>query len=363
MVLTTLLVAFGLGVSAAETATAFGHQEWLREVQRRGLDPAAVVYPFAATPEMVAWAEQRVAIYRGLGVPRMLEMLQQELFQREQFDFSYEDDLTLTAVEAFDQQRGNCMAFTALFVALSRGLGVSTFLVSVRRAPTVEKENNLVIVNRHVVAGYRAPDKLHLYDFYVTSESPYVRHWIIDDIQASAMYHTNRGGAAIRADDLRAAIQHLEVATVLDPTWTPGWVNLGVARFRSGEVEAAMAAYEAALAVEPADSSALTNMAVAYRALGLKDEARAALLAASAGPTNPFTLIAAADIEMSHGRYDEAERHLRRARWSYPELPDVYDAMARLARRQGEEGRATRFADRATKLRRRLAVSAPVSVN
>jgi tetratricopeptide (TPR) repeat protein len=294
-----LISAFAVvlsGASAAWAGDAFGYDEWAREVARRGIDPNAAVFPFEATPEMVAWAEEKVAVYRVLGAPKMLEMLQHELFYREQFTFSYEDNLTLTAIEAFEAQRGNCMAFTSLFVALSRGIGIPTFLVSVRRAPAIEKENDLVVVNRHVVAGYRGPDKLHLYDFYVTSDSPYIRHWIVDDVQASAMYHTNRGGAAIRENDFAGAIRHLETATALDPSWAPGWVNLGVAHYRIGDVDTAMAAYQEALRVDPENSSALTNMAVAYRSLGLRDEARAALLAAVAGQTNPWTLIALADV-------------------------------------------------------------------
>jgi hypothetical protein len=56
---------------------------------------------------------------------------------------------------------------------------------------------------------------------------------------------------------------------------------------------------------------------------------------------------------MSRGRHDEAERYLRRARWSYSELPEVYDALARLARRKGEEDDAFRYSGRAAKLRLR----------
>ena len=198
------------------------------------------------------------------------------------------------------------MAFTSMFVALSRSVGIRTFLVKVRRAPEANRDESVVVVNRHVVAGYRGPDKMTLYDFYVTSATPYIQHRVIDDLQASAMFHNNLGGAAIRDGDFDAAIRHLDIAIGLDPSWAPAWVNLGVARFRLGDSEGAMRAYERALEEEPGNSSAFSNIALLYRQQGREEEARTALMAAAEGRANPFTLIAMADVEIGRGDLDAA---------------------------------------------------------
>jgi Flp pilus assembly protein TadD len=331
---------------------AFNHEAWMDAVRSRGLDPADVVYPFHATDEMREWTAERLMAYQALGPSKQLEVLQQELFDPKQFDFAYQDAVTLAAPDAFAARHGNCMAFTSMFVALARSVGIPTFLVKVRRAPEADRDETVVVVNRHVVAGYRGTNEMSLYDFYVTSATPYIQHWVIDDVQASAMFHNNLGGEAIRKGDLAAAERHLVIATRLDPDWAPAWVNLGVARFRSGDAAAAMSAYERALEIEPGNSSALTNIALVHRQEGRDEEARAALRAAAEGRANPFTLIAMADVEMGRGDFDAAEKYLRRARWWYRDEPEVYDAMARLARRRGDDRRAADYAEDAAALRR-----------
>ena len=248
-------------------------------------------------------------------------------------------------------RHGNCMSFTSLFVALSRSLDLPTFLLSVRRQPEVIKDEGLVVVNRHVVAGFRAPNKVYIFDFYVTDTSPYLSQRVIDDLEASAIYHTNIGGYAIRIDDLDEAVRNLELAVVLAPRFAPAWVNLGVARSRLDDEEGAFEAFQSALEVEPGNSSALVNLAKLYREQGRSDEAETAIRAAAEGTRNPFTLIAMADVEMTRGDVESARQYLRRARWWYGKEPDVYHALARLARLEGDEEKAVKYSERAVELR------------
>jgi Flp pilus assembly protein TadD len=299
---------------------------------------------------MVSWVEEVLHPHGAREGSVQLEALQRALFEKE-FDFNYDSDLTLTAAEAFEQRRGNCMSFTALFVTMARSAGIPVFLMTVRRAPEVDKKDDLVIVNRHVVAAYRDPAGVRVYDFYITSADPYMHQRVVDDVMASAMYHTNLGGAAIRANDTEQALRHLRIATTLAPDWAAGWVNLGVAKFRTGDTDGALAAYGAALEADPYNPSALTNIAHVYHQLGMEAESETALRAAAHRTTNPYTLIAMADAEMIQGRYGRARRYLRKARRWYPSEPEVYDAMARLARRRGEAAAAGRHSAKAAKLR------------
>jgi Flp pilus assembly protein TadD len=347
----TLLVAVG-GCAHASNKSYFGQSDWSEAVAKKRIDADFAVYPFDTTPEMEAWVNEVLRRYSSLALKSRLEMLQSAMFASE-FDFSYEEDLTLTASEAFEQKRGNCMAFTALFIAMSRSAGIPTFLMTVRRAPNVDREDDLVVVNRNVVAGYRSSHDVEVYDFYVTSSEPFMYQRVVDDVMASAMYHNNLGGAAIREDQLELAKRHLETATVLVPEWAPAWINLGVARFRSDDTNGALEAYQQALTVEPNSASALTNLAYVYRYLGREEEAQTALYAAAQRTRNPFTLIAMADAEMIRGNFDRANRYLRKAKRLYRTEPEVYDALARLARMRNEQSRAKRYADRAAELRER----------
>lgn len=329
----------------------FGHEGWKAGVKERGFDPADLVYPFETSPALEQWAQEVAGGYSGMGdIPR-LHMLQDAMFDRDAFTFDYDATMTLKAADAFEVRRGNCLAFTSLFVAASRSIGVSTFLVSVRHPPEVEKKQDLVVINRHVVAGYSDQGRLYMFDFYATSKVPYFQHIVVDDVKATAMFHNNIGGAAIRDGELELAQHHLELATHLAPDLAPSWVNLGVAMHREGNNEDALEAYRRALEVQPGHPSALTNIAFVYQQMGMDDEARAALRAAAESRSTPFALIALADVEMARGNLAEAQRYLKRARRLARNEPEVYEALARLAERSGNQGRVAKLRQRASQLR------------
>jgi len=345
----TMLLAAGQ-LCAEPGGEVFGYDAWRQAVAKLDVDPDQVVYPFQLTDDMVAWAEEQIIGHQTQTQEVKLGILQQAFFDGGEFEFQYDVVRTLTAEEAFAAGNGNCMSFTALFIALSRSLGIQTFLVSVQRQPEVVKDGGLVVVNRHVVAGFKAPSKIHLFDFYVTNTSPHVTQLVLDDLEASAIYHTNIGGAAIRAGDPEEAVRNLEIAVALAPRWGPAWVNLGVARARLDKTEEAFAAFQRALEVEPGNSSALVNLAKIYREQGRPEEADTAMRAAAASTRNPFTLIAMADAEMLRGNFDGARQYLRRARWWYGKEPEVYLALSRLARHEGDDGKAQKYAKRAVDL-------------
>jgi Tfp pilus assembly protein PilF len=72
--------------------------------------------------------------------------------------------------------------------------------------------------------------------------------------------------------------------------------------------------------------------------------------AAAESTRNPFTLIAMADAEMVRGNFEEAGQYLRRARWWYGKEPEVFLALSRLARLEGEKSKAEKYAKRALDL-------------
>jgi Flp pilus assembly protein TadD len=350
VVLVATLV-IGACVHAGTPDRVFTRDAWARVVEKKHLDPNVVRYPFETTPAMSVWVSDVLKRHASNSDLSKLDVIQMAMFDAD-FNFTYEDGTTLTAAEAFEQRRGNCMSFTALFVTLARAAGMDAFLLAVRRAPGVDKEGDLVVLNHHVVAGFRGPQKVTIYDFNITSSETFMQQFVIDDVMATAMYHNNLAGDAIREGNFEESVWHLEITTRLVPEWAPGWVNYGVARYRNGDTDGALACYERALEENPNNPSALTNMAFVYRELGRYRESDTALRAAAHKSTNPYTLIAIADSEMIRGNYDEASSYLRRARWGYRSEPEVWDAMSRLARLRGDNEKADRHAAQASKLRR-----------
>ncbi len=351
-----LLLGAGLVVVAGCAGTgpqggAYGRAAWRAVVEAHGVEPAEAVYPFQATEEMRRWAAE-VTRNSTDPVNRLLD-LQAALFDGERFSFQYESRLTVSARKAFELRRGNCLSFTSLFIALGRSLDMDLRLVTVRRVAGVSERENLVVINRHVVAGFPRGTRLYAFDFYVAGSRSYVGHHVVDDVTASALFHTNLGAAALQEGDLARGRTQLELATRLDPEAAVAWVNLGVARRLAGDVEGAMEAYRTALGIVPGDPVALTNLAHAYQSRGMVQEAKTALRAAAEGPASPFSLIALAQMEAGQGRRDEAKRYLLQARRRYGGVPEVWEALARLAREGGRPEQAERYVRKATALRRR----------
>ncbi len=347
-----LMLAMAAVVSLGRAADPTDRESWARELERLAVDPDEAVYPFSASPEMAVWAEEVLRDRPAASPTDRLMTLQAALFDPD-FDFRYDATLTLTADEAFAARRGNCMSFTALFVTLARLSGIEAFLMSVQRPPEVDRLDDLVVINRHVVATYRAgPGSYRVFDFYLRSTTSYVGQRALNDVTATAMFHSNLGGDAIRDGDMDAAVRHLHIATTLAPDWSPGWINLGVARSRQGDPDGAFSAYRNALEADSRCSSALTNMAAIYQSQGLAQEADNALRAAAHETTNPFTLIAMADAEMAMGRFGAARRCLRRAKRWYPDEPEIQLALARLAVHLGDPARAARHQQKADALAR-----------
>jgi Flp pilus assembly protein TadD len=353
-------VRFGLATAYAvllstvawgSTVTEQRLERWQSDVRAAGLSPAAVIHPFDVSPEMEQWAAEVVAASGARTAKEILDAIQAALFDDQTFDFAYADNVTLTASKAFSQRHGNCLTFTVLFVALARSVGVDATLVSVQKVPSFHRADDLVVVNRHVVAGHRTPTAWVLYDFFQTTTAPYIHQRTIPDVQASAMVHNNIGGMELRSGNQPEALRHMLLTVQLAPDWASGWVNLGVVQRRGGDQERAFASYSRALSLEPNNASALTNMAVIYRAQGRSDEARAALAAAARRTKNPFTLVALADMEIANGNYDQARVHLRRARWWFRDEPAVFEALARLERAEGRDQEARRAMSRAEELR------------
>ena len=123
--------------------------------------------------------------------------------------------------------------------------------------------------------------------------------------------------------------------------------RLSVEQFGSALKDASIA-----LVQQPDDPRALEVRAVALMGLGRLEEAQTALRAAAEDTRSPFTLIAMADVDMVQGNLESARRYLRRARWWYGKEPEVYDALARLARHEGDDAKAEKHTRHAAELRR-----------
>ncbi len=329
-----------------------GTGELRKELHSRGIDPSSVVIPFEITDEMRVWA--RAQIPEGTPEEERLDKLLAAMLDPANLQLQYEAGRTVTAQEAFQNRKANCLAFTSLFVGMARELGIPVYYLDVEDVERFEKDGDLMVVSGHVSAGFSiGGGKVKILDFSPSGMPAYRRVYQVSDLRAVALYYSNRGAESLRAGNSVEALTWLRKAVEIDPGFGGGWVNLGVARRRAGDTPGAEAAYRRALEADPQTASAYSNLASLLRARGEDAEAERLLaIAANVDRRNPFSYIALGDLSLAQGRLEEARRFYRQALRLHQQDAEAYAALGLVALAAGDQGEARKWLRRAESMDR-----------
>lgn len=345
------LLALG-SLGCASPGGPLGTGELQKALQAQGVDPASVVIPFEITDEMRAWAHAQVP--ESIPQEERLDKLLAAMVDPARLELRYEGGRTVTAKEAFESHRANCLAFTSLFVGLARELGIPAYYLDVEDVERFEKEGDLMLISGHVSAGFSiGGGKVKILDFSPAGMPAYRRVYRVSDQRAVALYYSNRGAEALQAGSVAEALTWLRKGVEIDPDFGGGWVNLGVALRRAGDTPGAEAAYRKALEVDPQTASAYSNLASLLRSRGEDAEAERLLaIAANVDRRNPFSYVALGDLSMAQGRLEEARRFYRRAFRLNQEDAEVCAALGMVALAAGNPGEARKWLRRAESMDR-----------
>jgi Flp pilus assembly protein TadD len=318
-------------------------------IQERGLDPAEIIQPLLITEEMRSWALALVT--RSAPDETQLKILLESLRSSEELAFEYKGGYTGTAEEVFSSGKYNCLSFSMLFVGLARALGLPAYFLNVKQAEAYEKRGDLVILTRHITAGYGFVKDRTILEFDIGAEINYLLAEPMTDLEALALYYSNRGTEWLRAGQGKKANQMLEIAITLGPKIAQSWINLGVVRRRQGHMQEAEDAYIKALEVEAGNATAYENLATLLRLKGERDAASQMLeLLNRRKNRNPFTYLALGDLNLEEGRVQEAESFYRRALRLARDEAETHAAMGQWALAAGKREKARSWLERARAL-------------
>jgi Flp pilus assembly protein TadD len=339
------LVALGAGACASSDLSLRSTNALRDDVRKRGLDPNAVVVPFTITPPMREWLQSAVP---GGGEPHTrLQGLVRALLDGP-LQLEYDRNALGTAEQAFDSRRANCLAFTNLFVALARALGLEVYFLEIDDIERFAREGDLVVISGHVTAAYGPPQQRVILDFTPDQPLNYRHMRELSDLTAVALYYSNRGAHHLRDGNAPAAVEWLETAVRLDPELAGGWINLGVARRRTGDLAGAEVAYARALEADPGSNSAYLNLAALLRLTGRRVEAEELMAITDRRDNrNPYNYLELGDLSLRHGRVDEAERFFRRALRLDRTSAEPYAALGLLSLARSDTADAQRWLKRA----------------
>lgn len=188
----------------------------------------------------------------------------------------YEPYANLSAREVFTEKRGNCLAYTNLFIALAREVGLDASYQLVEVPPDYDSVNGMVVLNKHVNAKVHDTPRRGSVTVEFSEEFASGIHdrRVVDDQFALALHYNNLAFSDDMAGDERGAFVYLKKAIELTPHNPDLWTNLGVFHARRGHFDHAVASYRRALEHDAYHSAAVRGLANAYGALGQADNAR-----------------------------------------------------------------------------------------
>jgi tetratricopeptide (TPR) repeat protein len=265
------------------------------------------------------------------------------------FSLSYDWLSNKTAREVFREGKGNCLAYSNLFVGMARAVGLDATYADVLFTEHVAKEAEIVVNSSHITAAVALPSGTQLVDFTRTPERKYVGFRVIDDLEAIANFYNNQGflygyfteSADVDFDPLEKELEMYRLALEVLPTFSRALNNLGVALRRRGRVDEAIAQYELAIEADPKYAEAYSNLGTAYLYQGRTDEALQAYRRAAryAGP-DAYINHRLGVLYLRLGRYPEAMQQLRKALSKEPDLAGAHFHLGECYRGLGNQAEA-----------------------
>ena len=256
-----------------------------------------------------------------------------------------------TAKEVFREGRGNCLAYSNLFVGMAREVGIEAVYVDVTMIERVSREAEVIVNNGHITAGYRKGAKIAIIDFTRTPEREYIGYDVIDDLEAIANFYNNQGflygyfteteGKDLGFDPLEKELEMYELALEIMPKLVRARNNLGVALRRRGHVEEAIEQYKQAIADEPNFGDVHSNLGAAYLYQGREEDAiKEFQLATKNSGSNGYFFHHLGVVHFRIEQYDQAIRQFKKAISKEPDLADARYYLGRCYLKQGNTEKA-----------------------
>jgi tetratricopeptide (TPR) repeat protein len=265
------------------------------------------------------------------------------------FSISYDWLSNKTAKEVFREGKGNCLAYTNLFVGMARSAGVDAVYADVMFSERLTREAEIVVKSTHITAAVTLPGGLTLIDFTKTPQRKYTAFRPIDDLEAIANFYNNQGflygyfteRGDVSFDPLEKELEMYHLALEILPNFARARNNLGVALRRRGRIDEAIEQYNVALKQDPKYVEARSNLATAYLHQGRTEKALEEYrrAAENAGPDGyVHERLGATFLRL--GRYQEAIKELRKALSKEPDLADAHYHLGECYRNLGDEKKA-----------------------
>jgi tetratricopeptide (TPR) repeat protein len=203
-------------------------------------------------------------------VERRTAILAEALSDPDGLNMKYDAEATLGAEDAFRQRRANCLAFTMLYVALAREMGIPAVFNQVEIPPVWDiGDDTTSLLYTHVNARIeRTSAHYQMVDVSGEEYSATYFQYPILDTAAEAQYYNNRAVELRLAKRNDESLQYQVRALQLAPDMAYLWTNLASLYLLEGNLRAARIAVTRALALDPSSRLGYDVAAQVYQRTG-----------------------------------------------------------------------------------------------
>ncbi len=316
--------------SLLDGKAAFGHP----------VEAAVAVDVLAVSQAMRGYIDAPIATQplARLRLQALLKKMQADGFFADQ----YEPMGNYTAAETFVRKRGNCIAYTSMFVALARQAGLQASFQLVHEPPVWSVKSGFLQRTNHInvrVFGVGVPgghaDQVSV-DFNSVEPEPEARRELISDAHAAALFYLNLSVEQLHQQNYEGAFAWLKRAILTSAENTDVWNNLGALYSVQQQPALAEQAYRMAHRVDPRDKTALAGLVKVLRRQGREDEASVYERRVTRYRNrNPYYHFALAEQAFSAAAYETALRSVNRAIALKSSNPNFYTLRAATAQQLG----------------------------
>ncbi|MFC1852015.1 tetratricopeptide repeat protein [candidate division CSSED10-310 bacterium] len=313
-----------------------------------------IVIPFEANAEMKAFA-MRIS-RSGQGTNSRCKRLVEGILNKSELNVQYNKALSKTAIDLFYEGEGNCLAYTNLFIALARSVGIRAFYVDASLLVSdVEEKEGMIVNNGHICAAVYAEPELLFIDFTKRVYKHIIGYKFIDDAEAIAHYYNNLGYEKRKVGQRKFSkaenmegIDEFVMATKVCPDFYRAYNNLGVAYQQLGNFPKAIDYYKQAIAINAEFASAYSNLGMIFFSTDDFTQAqkyfRKAIRYAKSNHYNYYYL---GVIEMKKKNFKEAQKLLMKACRIREDFSLAHLSLSQIYRQQGDLEKADKELEKA----------------
>ena len=303
-----------------------------------GLESSILTQTEDAYPEMDAMVlSQEIIDYLDANVTdrssdyRIVDRLQQLLFDQGYLNMQYDDVRTRTAIQTFEDRQGNCLSVVSLYIAMARHFGVDAQFQTVKVRPSWDRRGEHLVLSQHINAiGRLGQDTQYVVDFTPEITLQQLTANKVSDQQARALYFNNLGVESLIADDLEKAVTYFRNALWIDPKLSIVWNNIGSTYSRQGNKDLAEYSYRKAFSLDRSNATAINNLVKFHTARGDTETAdRYAKAIERFNNSNPYFHYNLGNVAYAEGDFESARAHYERAIRRKESEPDFFLALSK----------------------------------